>query len=107
MDANLTRHAKIAWEEPPQIVVGSVNSKMGFIAINTKDRPELLLDLSRGLLWLRLNFHHTEALVVAGRSLSIWRCEVLKQKKEETTTTTPFTITNMEEIYSLHLWWRL
>lgn len=47
------------------------------VAINTRDRPGLLLDISRGLLRLGIQLHHSEASVIQARSISIWRCEIL------------------------------
>ena len=47
------------------------------IGIDARDRPGLLLDVSKGLSSLRLNLRHTEASVVGQRSLSVWRCELL------------------------------
>lgn len=44
------------------------------IGIETADRSGLLLDLSKCLARLQVELHHTEAAVVQGRSLSIWRC---------------------------------
>ncbi len=48
------------------------------VAINTRDRPGLLLDISRGLLRLGIQLHHSEASVIEARSISIWRCEILE-----------------------------
>ena len=102
--------AIITWGDgPPQIVVNIVSSLV-VIAVNSKDRPGLLLDVSRGLLLkLNLNFHHTEASVVAGRSLSIWRCELLhppsnkRNKKDESNTKQQEKI-DLDEMYSaLHV----
>ncbi|KAL7519159.1 hypothetical protein ACHAWX_003953 [Stephanocyclus meneghinianus] len=45
------------------------------VAIDTLDRPGLLLDISKCLSRLHLDLHHTEAAVRHSRSLSIWRCE--------------------------------
>ncbi|KAL3784128.1 hypothetical protein HJC23_005786 [Cyclotella cryptica] len=45
------------------------------VAIDTLDRPGLLLDISKCLSRLHLELHHTEAAVRHSRSLSIWRCE--------------------------------
>ena len=60
--------------EPPKVVV-TVDKDLVVIGVDSLDRPGLLLDLSKGLLSLNLENHHTEAAVVGGRSLSIWRCE--------------------------------
>lgn len=47
------------------------------VGVDARDRPGLLLDISKGLSRLRLNLRHTEASVVGSRSLSIWRCELV------------------------------
>jgi len=47
------------------------------VGINVMDRPGLLLDISRGLHSLGLQLHHTEASVIQGRSISIWRCSLI------------------------------
>ena len=60
--------------EAPKVVV-TVEKNLVVIGVDSRDRPGLLLDLSKGLLSLNLENHHTEAAVVGGRSLSIWRCE--------------------------------
>lgn len=69
-------------DEPAKIVVltdtrGS--QQMVIVGIDARDRPGLLLDISRGLLRMNLQLHHTEASVVEERSVSIWRCEVLDE----------------------------
>ena len=48
------------------------------VAINSRDRPGLLPDISRGLLRLGIQLHHSEASVIQARSISIWRCEILQ-----------------------------
>lgn len=65
---------------PAQIVVTTDshdNSRLVLVGINARDRPGLLLDISKGLLRLNLQLRHTEASVVDERSLSIWRCECI------------------------------
>ena len=47
------------------------------VGINSIDRPGLLLTISRGLHSLGLQLHHTEASVISGRSISIWRCALI------------------------------
>jgi K+/H+ antiporter YhaU regulatory subunit KhtT len=56
-----------------------VTSEHGYVivGIDTRDRPGLLLDISKGLLRLNLTLRHSEASVVKDRSISIWRCEVI------------------------------
>eukprot|EP01082_Thalassiosira_pseudonana_P009116 g8017.t1.1.5e17418a g8017 g8017.t1 contig27:269-3016(-) len=49
------------------------------IAIDSGDRPGLLLDISKCLARLELELHHTEAAVRNTRSLSIWRCQLNNQ----------------------------
>ena len=47
------------------------------IGVDVRDRPGLLLDVSKALTSLHLNVRHTEASVVEQRSISIWRCELI------------------------------
>mmetsp|Transcript_5533 Transcript_5533/g.13341 ORF Transcript_5533/g.13341 Transcript_5533/m.13341 type:complete len:1248 (+) Transcript_5533:310-4053(+) len=56
-----------------------VHSEHGFVivGVDARDRPGLLLDISKGLLRLNLTLRHSEASVVKDRSISIWRCEVI------------------------------
>lgn len=67
----------------PAKVVVSVDSQgledVVIVGINVSDRPGLLLDISRGLHTLGLELHHTEAAVVRGRSISIWRCAMIDE----------------------------
>jgi UTP:GlnB (protein PII) uridylyltransferase len=44
------------------------------VGINARDRPGLLLDISKCLLLLDLQLHRTEAAVLDERSVSVWRC---------------------------------
>ena len=48
------------------------------IGVDVRDRPGLLLDISKALSSLKLNVRHTEACVVGQRSISIWRCELIE-----------------------------
>lgn len=59
---------------PPKVVV-TIDHDFVAIGVNAKDRAGLLMDISKGLLRLKLQLHHTEAAVIGERSLSIWRCE--------------------------------
>jgi uncharacterized protein with PhoU and TrkA domain len=61
---------------PHKVVVSSELGNV-IVGIDAKDRPGLLLDISKGLLRLNLTLRHSEASVVADRSISIWRCEVI------------------------------
>lgn len=69
--------------DPPQIVVttdyhdATNPNRLVLVGINARDRPGLLLDISKGLLRLELQLRHTEAAVIDDRSVSIWRCEFL------------------------------
>ena len=81
--------AAILGEKVPTqiIIVKDTNTKKGdkpmvLIAINCHDRPGLLLDISKGLLRLSLQLHHSEAAVMDSRSLSVWRCEELNESAE-------------------------
>lgn len=47
------------------------------IGVDVRDRPGLLLDISKALTSLHLNVRHTEASVVEQRSISIWRCDLI------------------------------
>lgn len=66
--------------EPARIVIATDHGDEPLIvvAVNSPDRPGLLLDLSKAFKRLGLNFRSSEAKVINGRSLSIWRCDVLK-----------------------------
>lgn len=79
--------------DPAQIVVTTDrndNHRLVLVGINARDRAGLLLDISKGLLRLNLQLHHTEAAVVGERSLSIWRCEVMESD-----------LTDLEEMWSV------
>ena len=79
---------------PPKIVAvadkDDPTQQLVLIGINSRDRPGLLLDISKTLIRLGLNFHRTEAMVLDGRSLSLWRCEVLESG-----------VSDIEEIWSV------
>lgn len=75
--------------DPAKIVV-TIDKDLVVVGINTRDRPGLLLDISKGLLRLDLQLHHTEAAVINERSVSIWRCEVIGTA-----------IPDLEEIWSI------
>lgn len=47
------------------------------VGVDARDRPGLLMDISKGLLGLNLTLHHSEAAVVEDRSISVWRCETV------------------------------
>ena len=57
-------------------IVVTIDKDLVVVGINAHDRAGLLLDIAKGLLRFNLHLRHTEAAVVADRSLSIWRCEV-------------------------------
>lgn len=69
-----------------------VTSEHGFVivGVDARDRPGLLLDISKGLLRLNLTLRHSEASVVGDRSISIWRCEVIEAE-----------LPDLEEIWSV------
>jgi di/tricarboxylate transporter len=69
-----------------------VASEQGFVicGIDARDRPGLLLDISKGLLQLNLTLRHSEASVIGIRSISIWRCEVIEAE-----------LPDLEEIWSV------
>lgn len=60
-------HKVVAVQENDLVVIG----------VDVRDRPGLLLDISKALVGLRLNIRHTEASVVGQRSISVWRCELV------------------------------
>ena len=62
--------------DPAKVVVAAEKDLIA-VGINARDRPGLLLDVSKALLRLNLSLRHTEASVVGQRSLSIWRCELM------------------------------
>ena len=69
-----------------------VTSEHGFVivGVDARDRPGLLLDISKGLLQLNLTLRHSEASVIGTRSISIWRCEVIEAE-----------LPDLEEIWSV------
>lgn len=80
---------------PPKIVAHADSNydsaqKLVVVAVDAPDRPGLLLDISKTLIRLGLNFHRTEAMAIEGRSLSLWRCEVMKDG-----------VSDIEEIWSV------
>ena len=67
--------------KPSTVVVVEENinlSSIILVAVDAPDRPGLLLDISKSLLKLHLQLHHTEASVQLQRSMSVWRCEPIK-----------------------------
>jgi UTP:GlnB (protein PII) uridylyltransferase len=70
-------------DKSAQVVV-TTNRGLVLIGVNAPDRPGLLLDISKGLLQLNLQLHHTEAAVVGERSVSVWRCAHLEDKETDT-----------------------
>lgn len=75
--------------DPAKIVV-TIDGDLVVAGINAPDRAGLLLDISKGLLRLDLQLHHTEAAVRDDRSLSVWRCECIGTE-----------IPDLEEIWSV------
>ncbi len=53
------------------------------IGIEARDRPELLLDISKSLSSFKLNIRNTEATVVGTRSISVWRCELAEEEHHD------------------------
>ena len=69
-----------------QVVVATISNdipRLVLVGINAPDRPGLLLDISKGLLRLKLQLHHTEAAAVGERSVSVWRCTHLEGKETD------------------------
>jgi uncharacterized protein with PhoU and TrkA domain len=77
---NTNAHKVVVTSEQSFVIVG----------VDARDRPGLLLDLSKGLLRLNLTLRHSEASVVGDRSISIWRCEVIGED-----------LPDLEEIWSV------
>mmetsp|Transcript_29018 Transcript_29018/g.42804 ORF Transcript_29018/g.42804 Transcript_29018/m.42804 type:complete len:1236 (+) Transcript_29018:347-4054(+) len=71
-------------------VVVTSEHELVVVGVNARDRPGLLLDISKGLLRLNLSLRHTEAAVVQQRSISIWRCELIDSE-----------IPDLEQIWSV------
>ena len=69
------RNAPSSGENSRVVVSNQDDHDLVVVAIDTLDRPGLLLDISKCLSRLHLDLHHTEAAVRHSRSLSIWRCE--------------------------------
>ena len=67
---------KLHNDERAKIVIATADnrSRSLLIGINARDRPGLLLDISKCLLELKLQVHRTEAAVCDEQSVSIWRC---------------------------------
>eukprot|EP00804_Cyclotella_cryptica_P014759 CCRYP_017401-RA/>CCRYP_017401-RA protein AED:0.07 eAED:0.08 QI:262/0.75/0.6/1/0.5/0.4/5/0/1078 len=70
-------HMPLSGETSRVVVTNQDDQGLVVVAIDTLDRPGLLLDISKCLARLNLEIHHTEAAVLHSRSLSIWRCEQL------------------------------
>jgi uncharacterized protein with PhoU and TrkA domain len=68
-------HMPLSGETSRVVVTNQEDQDLVVVAIDTLDRPELLLDISKCLSRLHLELHHTEASTRCSRSLSIWRCE--------------------------------
>lgn len=66
----------LSGQDSAKLVV-TIEKDLVVVGINAHDRPGLLLDISKGLLRLDLELHHTEAAVLAERSISVWRCQVM------------------------------
>lgn len=70
---------KLNENKDAQIVISSdKRSHLVLIGVNARDRPGLLLDISKCLLRLDLQLHRTEAAVLDERSVSVWRCTYLE-----------------------------
>lgn len=68
---------KLLADERAEIVFSKADNRSNdslLIGINARDRSGLLLDISKSLLQLDLQVHRTEAAVIDGRSISVWRC---------------------------------
>lgn len=71
----------------PAKVVASLDTTgldaLVIVGVNANDRPGLLLDISKELHSLGLQLHHTEASVMLGRSISVWRCSLIDDADKE------------------------
>lgn len=76
---------KLHNDERAKIVIATADnrSRSLLIGINARDRPGLLLDISKCLLRLNLQQHRTEAAVFDGRSISVWRCTCVEDKEPD------------------------
>lgn len=96
VDDDMQSSSKISAINAPSKIVVHVDSKYNstqtlvVVAVDAPDRPGLLLDISKTLIRMGLNFHKTEAMAIEGRSLSLWRCEVMKDG-----------VSDIEEIWSV------
>merc|ERR1719410_1787506 len=80
----MTKRVAFLDKVPLQVVVVEDSAALTrvpiiLVAVDAPDRPGLLLDISKSLLKLHLQLHHTEASVQLQRSMSVWRCEPLKR----------------------------
>lgn len=76
-----SKSVKFSDAKTPEVIVVEENinlSSIILVAVDAPDRPGLLLDISKTLLKLHLQLHHTEASVQSQRSMSVWRCEPIK-----------------------------
>ncbi len=72
---------KLNENKDAQIVIAADNrssSRLVLMGVNARDRPGLLLDISKCLLRLDLQLHRTEAAVLDERSISVWRCTYME-----------------------------
>jgi UTP:GlnB (protein PII) uridylyltransferase len=64
-----------------QVVISAdTRSHLVLIGVNARDRPGLLLDISKCLLRLDLQLHRSEAAVLEDRSVSVWRCTYMENR---------------------------
>jgi UTP:GlnB (protein PII) uridylyltransferase len=69
------KSVKIDENKQAQIVItADTRSNLVLIGVNARDRPGLLLNISKCLLRLKLQQHRSEAAVLDERSVSVWRC---------------------------------
>ena len=60
------------------------HSSTVLIGVNARDRPGLLLDISKCLLRLKFQVHRTEAAVHDEQSVSVWRCSNIENQESDT-----------------------
>ena len=77
---------KLNENKDAQIVIAADNrssSRLVLIGVNARDRPGLLLDISKRLLRLNLQQHCTEAIVLEEQSVSVWRCTYMDNEEAD------------------------
>jgi UTP:GlnB (protein PII) uridylyltransferase len=93
---------KMLADERAEIVFSKADNRSNdslLIGINARDRSGLLLDISKSLLQLDLQVHRTEAAVIDGRSISVWRCTYAEDKVPDSEQMTALLSVSREQFY--------